>query len=84
MHDYYRDCINDMKASWNERKRRSFIPIMFCIALTVTGLWFPSWYMYIVIACAIYLAGLVAIFLMITVLFVLVWALTRFMMKGEN
>ena len=84
MHDYYRDCTNDMKASWNKRKRRSFIPIMFCIALIVTGLWFPSWHMYIVIACAIYLAGLVAIFLLIMILFVLVWALTRFMMKGEN
>lgn len=78
MHDYYRDCTNDMNACYNERKRHSFILTMFCIALTVTGLWFPSWHMYIVIA------GLVAIFLMIEVLFVLVWALTRFMMKGEN
>lgn len=84
MHDYYEDCSNDMKACWYERKRCSFIPIMFCIALTVTGLWFPSWHMYIVIACATYLAGLVAIFLTIMVLFVLVWVLTRFMMKGEN
>lgn len=84
MHDYYRDCTNELKCSWNERKRRLFITIMVCIALTVTGLWFPSWHMYIVIACAIYLAGLVAIFLMIMVLFVLVWALTRFRMKGEN
>ena len=84
MHDYYRDCANELKTGWNERKRHSFIPIMFCIALTVTGLWFPSWYMYIVITCAIYLAGLVAIFLLIMILFVLVWALTRFMMKGEN
>ena len=84
MHDYYRDCTNKLKCVWNERKQHSFIPIMFCIALTVAGLWFPSWYMYIVIACAIYLSGLVAIFLMITVLFVLVWALTRFMTKGEN
>lgn len=79
MHDYYRDC-----TSWNEHKRSSFIPIMFCIALTVTGLWFPSWHMYIVIACAIYLAGLVGIFLVVMILFVIVWALTRFMMKGEN
>ena len=84
MHDYYRDCTNKLKGGWSERKQHSFIPIMFCIALTVTGLWFPSWYMYIVIACAFYLAGLAAIFLMTTVLFVLVWALTRFMMKGEN
>ncbi len=81
MHD---DCTNELNGSWNERKRHSFIPIMFCIALTMTGLWFPSWHMYIVIACAFYLAALAAIFLMITVLLVLVWALTRFLVKGEN
>lgn len=84
MHDYYSDCTNNMKASWDKRKQCSFIPIMFCIALIVTGLWFPSWHMYIVIACAFCLAALVGIFLMITVLFVIIWALTRFMMKGEN
>ena len=84
MHDYCRDCTNELKCSWNERKRCSFIPIMFCIALTVTGLWFPSWHVYIMIACVIYLAALVAIYLLITILFVLVFAFTRFMMKGEN
>ena len=84
MHDYYRDCTNELKGSWNKRKQHSFIPIMFCIGLTVTGLWFPSWHTYIVIACAFYLACLVAIFLMITVLLVLVWALTRFMTNGKN
>lgn len=84
MHDYYLDRTNKLKCSWNERKRLSFIPILFCIALTVTGLWFPSWNMYIVIACATCLAGLVAIPLLVTVLFVLVWAFTRFSMKGEN
>lgn len=84
MHDYYHDSTNELNASWNKRKQRSFIPTMFCIALTVTGLWFPSWHMYIVIACAIYLAAMVAIFLLIMILFVLVWTLTRFMMKGEN
>ena len=84
MHDYYHDCTNELKDSWNERKQHSFIPTMFCIALIVTGLWFPSWHMYTMIACALYLAGLVAIFLLITILFVLIWALTRFMTKGEN
>lgn len=84
MHDYYLDCTNDMKACWNERKRSSFIPVIFCIALTVTGLWLPSWHMYIVIACATYLAVLVGTFLVIMILFMIVWALTRFMMKAEN
>lgn len=84
MHDYYCDFVNELKGGWNKCKRHSFIPIMFCIALTVTGLWFLSWNMYIVITCAIYLAGLVAILLRIMVLFVLVWACTRFMTKGED
>lgn len=84
MHGYYRDWTNNLKPSWNGRKRCSFILTMFCIALTVTGLWFPSWHMHIVIACAIGLAAMVAIFLLITILFVLVWVFTRFMMKGEN
>lgn len=84
MHNYYRDCTNERKPSWNERKPSPLIPIMICIALTVTGLCFPSWHMYNVIDCVTYLAGLAAIFLTIPVLFVLVWALTRFMMKGEN
>lgn len=84
MHGYYHDCTNKIKGSWDKRKQRSFIPISFCIALTVTGLWFPSWYTYTAIACAVYLAGLVAIFLLITILLVLVWVLTRFMMKEEN
>lgn len=84
MHDCYRDCTNELKGSRNRRKWHSLIPIMFCTALTVTGLWFPSWHTYIVIACAFYLAALALIFLVITVLFVLAWALTRFMMKGEN
>lgn len=80
MYDYYRDCTNELKGSRNERKRRLFIPIMFCIALTVTGLWFPSWNMYIVIAGILCLAALPVL----CVLFVIIWALTRFMMKGEN
>lgn len=80
MHDYYHDCTNKLKCSWNERKRRSFFPIMFCIALTVTGLWFPSWHMYLVVASILCLAALPVL----SALFVLVWVLTRFMMKGEN
>lgn len=81
---YYRVGANDSKTSWNDSKWHSFILIMFCIALTVTGLWFPSWHMYIVIACAIYLAALVAIFLVVAILFVLVGVFTYYRMKGEN
>lgn len=84
MQDYYRDCTNSIKSSWNERKRHSFIPIIFCIALTMTGLWFPSWHMYIVIGCAIYLAVLAVISLLTMILLVIIRALTRFIMEGEN
>lgn len=68
----------------HDRKQYSLTVAICCAIMIAPALWFPSWYMYIVIACATCLAGLVAIFLVITVLFVLVWALTRFMMKEEN
>ena len=65
-------------------KQYSFVVAVSCAIMLIPSLWFPSWHMYIVIACAFYLAALVAIFLLTTILFVLVWALARFVMKGEN
>lgn len=65
-------------------ERYSFVVAVSCAIMLIPSLWFPSWGMYLVVASVLCLAGLVAIFAMITVLFVLVWAFTRFMMKGEN
>lgn len=65
-------------------KQHSFVVAVSCAIMLIPALWFPSWHMYILIACAICLAGLVAIPLLVTILFVLVWAFTRFSMKGEN
>lgn len=65
-------------------KRYSLTVAFFCAILIVPALWFPSWDMYLVVAGILCLVGLVGSFLMIMVLFVLVWALTRFMVKGEN
>ena len=64
----------------HDRKQYSLTVAICCAIMIAPALWFPSWGMYLVVAGA----GLVAIFLLIMILFVLVWALTRFMMKGEN
>lgn len=61
-------------------KRYSLTVAFFCAIMIVPALWFPSWDMYLVVAGILCLVGLP----LLSILFVLVWALTRFMMKGEN
>ena len=61
-------------------ERYSFVVAVSCAIMLIPALWFPSWYMYLVVAGILCLAALPVL----CVLFVLVWVLTRFMMKGEN
>lgn len=61
-------------------KRYSLTVTFFCAIMLIPALWFPSWHMYLVVAGILCLAALPVL----SVLFVLVWTLTRFMMKGEN
>lgn len=61
-------------------KRYSLTVAFFCAIILIPALWFPSWYMYLVVAGILCLAALPVL----SILFVLVWVLTRFMMKGEN
>ena len=63
-----------------DRKQYSLVVAVSCAIMIITTFWFPSWGMYFVIASILCLAALPAV----SVLFVLVWVLTRFMMKGEN
>lgn len=61
-------------------KRYSLTVAFFCAIMIVPALWFPSWDMYLVIAGILCLVGLP----LLSILFVLVWVLTRFMTKGED
>lgn len=64
----------------HDRKRYSFVVAVSCAIMIIPALWFPSWHMYLVVAGILCLAALPVL----CVLFVIVWVLTRFMMKGEN
>lgn len=61
-------------------KQYPFVVAVSCAIMLIPTLWFPSWHMYLVVAGILCLAALPVL----CVLFVIVWALTRFMMKGEN
>lgn len=61
-------------------KRYSLTVAFFCAIMIVPALWFPSWDMYLVVAGILCLVGVP----LLSVLFVLVWVLTRFMTKGEE
>lgn len=61
-------------------KRYSLTVAFFCAIMIAPALWFPSWGMYLVVAGILCLVGLP----LLSILFVLVWVLTRFMTKGED
>ena len=63
-----------------DRKQYSFVVAISCAIILIPALWFPSWGVYLVVASILCLAALPVL----CVLFVVVWVLTRFMMKGEN
>lgn len=64
----------------HDRKQYSFVVAVLCAIMIIPALWFPTWGMYLVVAAILCLAALP----LLSILFVLVWVLTRFMMKGEN
>lgn len=64
----------------HDRKQYSLTVAICCAIILIPALWFPSWHMYLVVAGILCLAALPVL----CVLFVIVWVLTRFMMKGEN
>lgn len=64
----------------HNRERYSFTVAVSCAIMIIPALWFPSWHMYLVVASTLCLAALPVL----CVLFVIVWALTRFMTKGED
>ena len=64
----------------HDRKQSSLVVAISCAIMIIPAFWFPSWGMYLVVASILCLAALPAL----CVLFVFVWVLTRFMMKGEN
>ena len=82
MHNAYDRAAASVRESWDDRKKRSFIPLLFCIALTVTGIWFPSWHMYVVYACAVYLGFVAVLFAVILLLLLAVWLLVRWANKS--
>lgn len=61
-------------------ERYSFVVAVSCAIMIIPALWFPSWGMYLVVASLLCLAALPVV----SVLFVIVWSLTRFMTKEEN
>lgn len=64
----------------HDRKQYSLTVAICCAIMIAPILWFPSWDMYLVVAGILCLVGLP----LLSILFVLVWVLTRFMTKGEN
>ena len=61
-------------------ERYSFVVATSCAIMIIPSLWFPSWGMYLVVASILCLAALPVL----SILFVLVFVFTRFMVRREK
>ena len=84
MHDYYNGAISKLNASWEKKSKGRFIPLLFCFAFVITGVWFPAYFMWVVYAFAAYVALIAVLFLAIVVLLFIIWLLVRYANKLEQ
>lgn len=77
MYDYYNDAVSKLNASREKKSKGRFIPLLFCFAFVITGVWFPAYFMWVVYAFAAYVALIAVLFLAIVVLLFIVWLMVR-------
>lgn len=64
----YNNAINTMRDTMKKPGYGRYILLAFCLAFTITGVWFPSYFMWVVWAFIGYVATLAILWVVITIL----------------
>lgn len=84
MIDYYNDAVTELKRGTNKKGKRSYIPLMFCFAFVITGVWYPAYFMWVVYAFAAYMALIASLFILIGIILLALWLMVRWANKLED
>lgn len=84
MYDYYNEAVTKLNASWEKKSKGCFIPLLFCFAFVITGVWYPAYFMWVVYAFAAYMALIVGALTLVGVILLAVWLLVRYANKLEG
>ncbi len=84
MYDYYNQAVNKLNANWEKKSKGRYIPLLFCFAFVITGVWYPAYFMWVVYAFAAYMALIVGALILVLLLLLIVWMLVRWANKLED
>lgn len=84
MHDYYEESIAKLKEAGTKGGKGRFILLAFCLAFTITGVWYPAYFMWVVYAFAAYMAVIIMVLITLGIILLAVWFLVHWANKIEN
>lgn len=84
MYDYYNDAVSKLNASREKKSKGRFIPLLFCFAFVITGVWYPDYFMWVVYAFAAYMALIIGAFILVGLILLAVWLMVRYASKLES
>jgi len=84
MYDYYNDAVSKLNASWEKKSKGRFIPLLFCFAFVITGVWYPAYFMWVVYAFVAYMALILVGLILVGLLLLVVWVMVRYANKLES
>ena len=84
MYDYYNDAVSKLNANREKKSKGRFIPLLFCFAFVITGVWYPAYFMWVVYAFAAYLALIVGALILVGLILLAVWLMVRWANKLED
>ncbi len=81
MYDYYNDAVGKLNATQGKKSKGRFIPLLFCFAFVITGVWYPAYFMWVVYAFAAYMAVIIGALILAGVSLLAMWLLVRYASK---
>lgn len=84
MYDYYNATISMLNANREKKSKGRFIPLLFCFAFVITGVWYPAYFMWVVYAFVAYMAVIIGALILVGLLLLAVWLMVRHANKLES
>lgn len=81
MYDYYNDAVSKLNANREKKSKGRFIPLLFCFAFVITGIWYPAYFMLVVYAFTAYMGVIIGALILAGVSLLAMWLLVRYANK---
>lgn len=81
MYDYYNYAVSKLNANREKKSKGRFIPLLFCFAFVITGVWYPAYFMWVVYT---FVAVIIRPLILVGLLLLAVWLMVRYANKLES